>query len=677
MWAFAAGAAVVVALVLVPLILLGGPREDDEPAVTSPVTIESTSAVPDPSATPTTIFSDTVPSVTVTAPHLGTTTVTIDDLAAMSSPAAGAPVAEFEWGEAPGQIGRNARGDGPCCFDITSDGTVVVLDPVNLRLVMAGPRLALSTIAEWDASDFTPTAMVIAPEPRDDVVFVLGMTNRPGRPHDLISMKLDGTVIERGETIVRVPGEMVESAGSIWAVEDRSDGLSWIQLATRVGDVSDIAAQVAQDSLLLSDRSALSVDYPSDSGGVKVALTPPGGQEVRYEIDLATDTWGHFALPFGDGILVWAWTTEVAPDGSVGRVAAVVDEEGTVVDGLSWQGSQSAETGPVGVTRLGPDGALYDLASGETGLTVRRFPLSRAAGFDALVAQASLGNAMTAADRTLWIAGPYMSDQQGEWGELLEVDLRTKELVAVHEVPVPMNALSVAGNVVWAARAGDGGLPDNVLIRLDSRTDEIEVTDLGQLSTNDLAATETGVWVLAWAGGDESPSLAFVDGASGSVGLIVDLPVGSQPSRMQRYEDVLWIASLDGQILRYDIARDVFLEPFDVGFRAVDVLVEEDLFGSDLAVWVTGLDGEIMKLRSDGSLVVDEQVDEQPVLLAGGGAQGTAWGVSFDGAVHFLSEGSVPILIEETGVSSVSAMVFDGGRLWVLGDTLHLVMFGQ
>jgi hypothetical protein len=43
----------------------------------------------------------------------------------------------------------------------------------------------------------------------------------------------------------------------------------------------------------------------------------------------------------------------------VGRVAALLDRNGTVVDGFSWFGSQWAEIGPFGITRLGPDGAIY------------------------------------------------------------------------------------------------------------------------------------------------------------------------------------------------------------------------------------------------------------------------------------------------------------------------------
>lgn len=684
-WAFAAGAAVVVALILVPLVFLGGPRDDTDPAVTTlpPVTAAPSTTMTTDTVQPTTP-PNTRPPVTGTGPPSDAErVVSIEDLASAVPPAASPQTAaRFSWarqivGDNLGSVHLSEKGFGPCCFDVAHDGTVVVLDSARQRLVAEDPTGAFRVIAEWDSGDFVPDAMVIAPEPRDDVIFVLGMTNRPGRPHDLISLKLDGTVIERAETIVDINVEMLESAGSIWATSWESNGIGWIPLATEVGDIFDLDAQIVQDALLLGDRGRMAVEYVPQGTGIIVHRTDPQGVTTRFEVDLGGETWGHFAMPFGDGLLVWASTSGIDVDGSVDRVVALLDGAGDVVDGFTWLGSQWAEIGPFGITRLGPDGAIYDLYSTETGVGVRRFPLSRAGAFDALVARAALGRAMVVDDRTLWIAGPYQADQRGEWGEILQVDLRSSKLVAVHEVSAPMNALAVGDGIVWAARAGDGGLPANTLARIERSTGSVAEIDLGSLSTNDLAATDDGVWILAWAGGDEVPSLAFVSNTGTEVGPVVQIPTASEPRSMQLYQDVLWIASLDGRILRYDLVGDVFLEPFDVGFRAFDILVEEDLFGSDLAVWVTGLDGDVVKLRADGAVVVAERIDSRGLSLSGGGAQGTAWAVSFDGGVYFLSESAAPLLIEQTGASVVNAMVFDGGRLWVLGDTLEVVEFGQ
>jgi hypothetical protein len=185
------------------------------------------------------------------------------------------------------------------------------------------------------------------------------------------------------------------------------------------------------------------------------------------------------------------------------------------------------------------------------------------------------------------------------------------------------------------------------------------------------------VWILAWAGGDEPAHLAFVRANGSTVDHIVPLPEGAEPTAMQAFDDVLWIGSLDGTILRYDIASDALLDGYQVEIAVVDILVEEDLFGSDLSVWVSGLDGGIVKLRANGSIVVDERINGRRVLLTGGGNQGAAWAVTVDGSVHYAGEPGPPLLVRETGVSEVDALVFDGGRLWLLGDTLEVVEFGQ
>ncbi|MDH3500697.1 MAG: hypothetical protein OEM97_11275, partial [Acidimicrobiia bacterium] len=367
-WAFAAGALAIAVLVLLPLVFLGGPREPDDPAVTTGVPVPTTQATPPTVAAPTT--PDQPP---VTDPPGGTVRlVTIADLQSLVPERTGAVVSQLEWGSGPDRIGLNEKGVGSCCFDIASDGSIVILDSAKGRLLAVGPRLAgPRTIVQWAAEDFVPTAMMIAPIPRDDVIFVLGMTNRPGRPIDLITLKLDGTVIERAETIAAAAGELVRSAGSVWATTSGSTRVGWIQLATEAGDVIDVGDQMVQDSLLLSDRSLFTVESTQGTG-VIVTRFDPAGISNRYEIDLGGDTWGHFAIPAGDGLLIWASTTDVALDGSVGRIVAMIDVTGNVVDGFSWQGSQWAEVGPFGLTRRGPDGAVYDLFSTEAGLSVRR-----------------------------------------------------------------------------------------------------------------------------------------------------------------------------------------------------------------------------------------------------------------------------------------------------------------
>ncbi len=678
-WAFAAGVLVVLTLVLVPLVLLGGPRDDDDPAVTT---------LPEPTVAPTTLPGTTVaspepppstlPPATVVPTPVNTTRVIEDLVVELTNVIEPSTVASFGWGNGVGNLGLSEKSFGPCCFDVAHDGTVVVLDTAKQRLVATDSLIGPRTIAQWDPADFVPDAMVIAREPNDDVVFVLGMTNRPGRPHDLVTMTMDGTVIERAETIVDSNVELVNSAGSVWATKWRQDGVRWIQLGTEVGDIIDLSDQKVRRALLLSDGTTMELEFTPQATGVAIVHTDRQGATHRTEIDARGETWGHFVQPYGpDNFLVTASTGSIELDGRVGQLAAVVDRRGEVLDGFTWDGSLWAEVGPFGLIRPGSDGAVYSMRSTEAGVEIERRALGRAGAFDALKVRAAAGRAMVADQQTLWIAGPYRFDLEREWGEILQVDLRTSELVAAFEVSAPMNALAVGDGIVWAARAGDGGLPANTLARITNSSGSVEEIDLGDLSTRDLAVTADGVWILSWAGGDESAQIAYIGRSDSALTSVIPMPPGAEPNAMQIHDGVLWIASLDGMVLRYDPALEDFLDPFDVGIRAFDILVEDDRFESDVAVWVTGLDGGVVKLRGDGTVVVDEQINGRRLLVTTQGTQGAAWVVSSDGDVFYASEGESPVfLVRQSGVSEVNAVVFDG-RLWLLGETLEVLMFGQ
>ena len=475
---------------------------------------------------------------------------------------------------------------------------------------------------------------------------------------------------------------MVVSAGSVWAADRRTARLGWVQLATDVGDLFDLGDQIVQDSLLLSDRSRMIVDYPPQDTGIVVTLQHFAGGSTRYEIDLGGDTWGHFALPVRDGILVWASNTDIDTDGSVGRVAALIDAAGNIVDGFTWQGAQWAGTGPFGLTRLGPDGAVYDLYSVESFASVRRLPLAAAVAFDALGVRAAGGTDRTVEGSNPWIAGPpQYADQRGGWGEILQVDARTRELIAIHELAVYMEEIDAAAGSVWMARSGDGALPMNLVGRLAPGGVDVETVDIGSLSPIELVATDSGAWSLSHDGGDQ-PQLVFVNDAL-QIAEIIDLRAGSRPTAMSMREGVLWIADSGGTVLRYDTVSREFLDPIDVSIRAVDLVTIDDRFGSDYGIWVIGVDGGVRKLLSDGSIVASHTIPGEPVALTPGGTQGSVWVATVDGAVYFLvedvdmDEPPPPSLVEETGVAGVTAIAFDGARVRVLGDRLVTVDFGQ
>jgi hypothetical protein len=675
-WAFAIGAAVVAAIVFLPLMLLGGPRDSDEPV--SPVTTAPTSTTTEPLQTTTTETRTGEPETTTTTPFADLNA--IDDLAAVV-PEAPTPdvVATLGWGDGDGQLGLDEKGVGPAGFDVASDGTIVVLDRAKLRLVAVGSGDgSVHTLAQWDAGDFVPDAMVIASRDRNDVVFVLGMTNRPGRPHDLISMRLDGTIIERGETIVPSSTELVVSAGAVFGREPPVGArVRWYPLATDAGDVLDREDQAVRYSLFLNDGGGLVLQYPPQDTGVTVVRTDRDGNElVRWQVDLGGASWGHEVLPLGDSILVTAYTTEIEVDGSTGRIAAVIDARGQVTEGFSWGASRWAEIGPFGITRFGPDGAIYDMYSTEDGVQIRRYPMSAAADFDALSARAGYGRAMAVDGEYLWIAGPQrVSSDRGEWAEILQANVPTQRLTGVWDLTMDMHAIDAADGTVWMARAGDGALPDSLVGRLDVATGDLEVTDVGDLSPRDIVATETGAWLVSWNGGSES-ELAFVDGATMRVGSRITMPEGAGPQAVALHDGVLWVGSWDGLVYRFDTNSWQFLDAYDTSLAIVDILVEEDRFGSDLAVWVLGDGGGVRKLRADGTVVVTVSLPGFGRALAAGGTMGTVWAVTATGKVYLVGDDGEPYLVAETGVPGVTDMVFDGGHLWILGETLVTVSMG-
>lgn len=673
-WAFSLGAVVIIVLVLVPLVLLGGPRDPDEPADTVTSIPSTTTEAPRPTTTE--AQATTEPETTTTVPTAETTV--IDDLAALL-PEAPSPdiVAQLEWGAGDDQLGLTEGLVGPAGFDVASDGTIVIVDHAKLRLIAVGPHDgAVRTIAQWDAGDFVPDAMVIASRDRNDVIFVLGMTNRPGRPHDLISMGLDGTVIDRVETVLSDPMDLVVNVGNVWATELIGADAQWIPLSGEAGDVFDPADQVPVKSLYLGD-SRLTVQYPGSDTGVTVTLTNLDGVAAGVvRIDPGGETWGHTVLPLGDRFLVTAFTSDFGPDGAVGRIAAVIDLDGNVVDGFSWAGSRWAEIGPFGILRFGPDGAVYDMYSTEAGVEIRRYPLSAASAFDDLAARSGYGRAMAVDGDSLWIAGPQrVSSERGDWSEILRVDTRTHQLIGSYDLELDMHSIDAMGGTVWMTRAGDGAYPENLVGRLDAATGDLELADLGDLSARDIAATDSGMWLVSW-NGRNNPELAFVDGATMRVGSRIPMPVEAQPKAIDIFDGVLWIGSYDGMVYRFDTGIWQFLDPYDTSLAVVDIMVEEDRFGSDLAAWVMGDGGGVRKLTADGAVAVTVSLPGFGGALAGGGTMGTVWAVTDTGDVYFVGEDGELSLVAETGVPGVNDMVFDGGHLWILGETLATVSMG-
>lgn len=103
-------------------------------ACTTRVSPSTTSTVPEITATSSTSLPDPVSSSTSTSMSSLPTVHAVDLAAAFRAAPVGEPieVIELPWGDRPGEVGYSAV-FGPCCFDVTPDGGIVIEDSQNLR----------------------------------------------------------------------------------------------------------------------------------------------------------------------------------------------------------------------------------------------------------------------------------------------------------------------------------------------------------------------------------------------------------------------------------------------------------------------------------------------------------------------------------------------------------------
>ncbi len=669
--AFAAGFAVVALLVLLPLVVFGGPREGDDSADPTASTTTTTATTAPP--TTTTVNSSTAPeTVTTVGQGTGVQTVVISDVAAVV-PAADAPavVASFEWGDGAIEIGTNEKGVGPCCFDVASDGTIVVVDTAHLRLLATGPRDAgTRVIAEWEAGDFVPHAILIKPLAQNDIIHVLGMTNRTGRPDDLITMALDGTVIDRGEVAVEFNSEMVVSVGSVWAVNWRGPRAEWTAIAGEVGDVRPLESRAPEETLLIGDRGSLDVTARPQATGITVAVRDVDGNGTDYEIDFDTETWGHQVVPWGDGFVVVAHTSRVDVDGSVGRVAARFDRAGKLVEGFAWEGSFFAEVGPRGLATV-RNGAIYEMNSSEAGVEIRRYPMASARAADEVAARTADARAIDRFGQWTWIATAPDSDGNTE---ILKLN-NNAELQATYDVPLEIEAIDAEGPAVWFIGADS---ESSHVGRLAIGSEDTWIGEIDDFPAVDLIAEGASAIVLFMNDQSGTGGLLFVADPEAGDRQAVILANNYTPVGMVMVDDTLWIATEEGTILRYDRGTALFADDINVGVELVDIALVADVYDRfGHAIWVGGSDGSVHRYDSDdGTKTSTYQFEGRPLLASDRGSE-VPYIILDNGDVYVAGEDWPPELILETGIKDVTQALYDG-RLWLGSlDTLEIIRFGQ
>jgi len=275
--------------------------------------------------------------------------------------------AEAAWGtgtaEAGLEQGKNLTPIGGSSFDVEEDGSVVVLDEANKRLL------------RWREDGEAPSAVPLAINGtladlsigKDGTVYVLETTGSRGAETLLRTFGRDGaaqstTAVPERPSQVRV--------GPDGPVVLQSSSAQWLP-AAKEGRPVGVSAQIteAESGRPLADgRKIVILRSPNE---VRVALVGSTGVQrawlVKSETPLAEV---QLAEPHGTGVVL---VTRVFTDHRDEFVVLVLDRRG-VVERFSLDSADWAETAPLSRFRL-RGSSLYQLGSTPAGLFVDRFDL--------------------------------------------------------------------------------------------------------------------------------------------------------------------------------------------------------------------------------------------------------------------------------------------------------------
>jgi len=300
----------------------------------------------------------------------------IDTTAAAPIDLAPADVTSTGWGTGEFELGVSETGFGPCCFDVTSDRGLVFLDAQNQRLMHWLPGGgSVFPLATFQPAEFVADAMAVG---HDDRIYVLGMSNRPGRPHDLLIIGLDGSVEGPFETVVDSNANLQATADGIYAGNALVDGTQpangWIPLATSAGAPVPVADQQPVAALPVDDRS-LRIEFAVD--GTIIAILNPGGDSVPIEYHIPGEYFlaGSFAQNEQSTVVLVLGTSWSAdePTGFL-IVRASIEGEAVVSEVYRIAGRSWAEMGPFGTVRL-EGSSLFFMSTTSSGTEVARYEL--------------------------------------------------------------------------------------------------------------------------------------------------------------------------------------------------------------------------------------------------------------------------------------------------------------
>lgn len=279
------------------------------------------------------------------------------------------------WGPGTGELGLESGEErstiGPSSFDVAPDGTVVVADQNNGRLVRVDPAGGVATVPVDVRSSLPDIAAGDG-----GTVYVLESSAPDGGTPLVKEFDTSGTLVSTSRIAEGIPSKI--RLGTDGPVVLQYPSGMWMPPLDLLGDPLEAVEQLTRSTLGLIGPDGVGALVKALPTEIRVALTdgeailaswrvsrPALPADVRFgEVQLAE--------PYGDGgaLLVAAvWTEEanafrvlhLGPTGAVGKLT---------VDAGDW-----AEAASVSRFRLGPDGALYQLRSFTHGADVVRFDI--------------------------------------------------------------------------------------------------------------------------------------------------------------------------------------------------------------------------------------------------------------------------------------------------------------
>ncbi len=304
---------------------------------------------------------------TVTAPSAVAVDVSLDG----ALPLPRRTIAFAPWGSGPSEVGMSQGGAGPCCFDVASNGTVVIVDTENLRVLAFPLDDDPYLLDEYGAADFVPAAVATTTFAGEDVVAVLGFSNEPNRPHDLITYTIGGIEIDRNRVTVGSARDLRAGLDGFWLGTEAS----WRHVAAANGTVGSLYEP--QAVLPLGAGGLLSWSTSPSSPEVAVRRVTASGRELSFLLSEAS-------IPFvaagsaEDTVLVHTPQLEPNP---FPRLVLVMHPSGEVDRYLSTATAWT-DWSPYGGLRM-KDGVLYVLSTTSQGVEILAHELyPTAIGYD-------------------------------------------------------------------------------------------------------------------------------------------------------------------------------------------------------------------------------------------------------------------------------------------------------